>query len=172
MSIEDFIQDALEREMLFPLLPQAAGEVPERALLVCEGLWAILTSPDGDDEWEQRVGKLRADLERFVNGDIIEPKYLFLLYRAEEGVWEIRSVLPDPSIRVLGCFAMRNVFVATNYVLREDLDGWQDRTWKAVKRLAKTIWNRTFLGLLPIISTSIHDVVTRARDGKYFKQSD
>ncbi len=40
---------------------------------------------------------LQADLELFVVEQDIYPKYLFLLYKASEGVWEIRSTRPTPS---------------------------------------------------------------------------
>jgi len=76
---------------------------------------------------EKRVAELRADLEVFVEGRIIDPKYLFLLYPAADCVWEIRSVRSNPSIRVLGLFAKRDIFVATNFAFREDLGGWQSR---------------------------------------------
>jgi hypothetical protein len=59
-------------------------------------------------------------LDLFAEGAPIGPKYLFLLYRADEAVWEIRSVRPNPSIRVLGRFAAKDIFVATNFALRDD----------------------------------------------------
>ena len=72
-----------------------------------------------------RMGRLDADLEHFVVSPEIDPKYLFHLYPSQDCVWEIRSVRDDPSIRVLGMFAAKDVFVATNFALREDLGGWQ-----------------------------------------------
>ena len=73
------------------------------------------------------MGTLQADLELFAEGQPIDPKYLFLLYPPAEGVWEIRSIRPHPSIRVLGLFAQKDVFIATNLELRENLGGWQSR---------------------------------------------
>lgn len=138
-------------------------------MLVSEGMWKMLSTEHEDDEMEERLGILQADLELFAEGQPVDPRYLFLLSPSYEAVWEIRSVRPSPSIRVLGCFAKKDVFVATNMALREELGGWQSREWKNVKRLARTRWNALFHTYVPMLSTNIHDLVTDAIDGKYFK---
>lgn len=172
MSIGDLIVDRVKRGMLHPLLPRAAGDAPRRALFVGEALWAVIQSPEGDQEWEQRIGELQADLERFVTGGPIDPKYLFLLYPAYRAVWEIRSVRADPSIRVLGLFAAKDVFIATNFALREELEGWQSRAWKEVKRAARAEWRNLLFPYLPLVTTDVKTLVTGALDGKYFKHPD
>lgn len=169
ISIGEEIIDRVGRGMLFPLLPYVPGEAPLRAMLVGEKLWRVLESPEGDENWERRVGELRADLEVFVTQPDIEPKYLFLLFPAPEAVWEIRSTGSDPSIRVLGLFAEKDVFVATNFALRSCLGGWQSRAWKAVKGNAKAIWRVIFGPYNPVVTTNVHDLVTGAVSGKYFK---
>lgn len=155
--------------MLYPVLPRAPGEVALRAMFVTEDLWKTLQSPEGDQAWEERVGELQADLERFVVGDPIDPKYLFLLYPAHKKVWEIRSTGSNPSIRVLGLFADKDVFVATNFALRAELGGWQNRAWKEVKREAKAKWLWIMAPYEPLSGTDIKNLVTGAIDGKYFK---
>ncbi|HTO66034.1 MAG TPA: hypothetical protein VMM15_32830 [Bradyrhizobium sp.] len=122
-----------------------------------------------DPEMEERMGALQADLELFAEGRAVDPKYLFRLYPAEDCVWEIRSVRPEPSIRVLGLFADRDVFVATNIALRETLGGWQSREWKNVKRTARAVWTQLFHTYQPVNSGNIHDLVTGAVNAKYFK---
>jgi hypothetical protein len=169
MSIEDEIADRVQREMLFPLLPLAPGEAAIRALFIGRRLWEVLESPEGDAEWEERVGKLRADLEQFVIATELPPKYLFLLYHPREGVWEIRSVADAPSIRVLGLFAAKDVFVAGEVALREQLGGWQSREWKNVKRNARAVWNALFNLYRPVITTEVNEVITGAISGRYFK---
>lgn len=109
------------------------------------------------------------DLELFAEGQPIDPKYLFLLYPARDAVWEIRSVRDAPSIRVLGLFAAKDVFIATNHALRETLGGWESREWKVVKRAARACWNRLFGTYQPLTSTNVRDLVSGAIDGKYFK---
>ncbi len=169
MSIREVLEDRVERKVLYLLQPRVPGIASRRAMFVCEGLWNLLESPEGDDAWEKRVGELRADLEVFVSQKDIHPKYLFLLYPAADGVWEIRSTDPDPSIRVLGLFPEKDVFVATNYALRKCLGGWQSRAWKEVKRTAQATWRAVFDPYNPITTTNVHDVVTGAVCGKYFK---
>jgi hypothetical protein len=116
-----------------------------------------------------KPGANLADLEAFVEGIALHPRYLFLLFPAREGVWEIRSMRPDPSIRVLGRFADVDVFIATNYALRHELGGWRSRAWRDVKLSARTVWTNLFHTYRPIITTNVHDVVTGAINGKYFK---
>jgi hypothetical protein len=169
MSIEDEILWRLGEQRLFPLLPKAAGSAPHRALFLTEDIWSMLSTQHGDDELEERMGFLQADLEQFAEGQSIDPRYLFLLYPSSECVWEIRSVRPNPSIRILGLFAAIDVFIATNMALRENLGGWQSRDWKDVKRLARTRWAQLFHTYKPLSSTDVSDLVTGAINGKYFK---
>jgi hypothetical protein len=169
MSIHDEILDRVGRKMLFPVLPQARGSTIRRALFVSEPLHAALQSAPGDQEWERRIAELRADLEVFVEARTVDPKYLFRLYPGRDGIWEIRSVRDNPSIRVLGLFAWKDVFIATNHALREDLGGWQSREWKKVKRTARAVWRQLFPTYDPKVATSVRLLVTGALDGKYFK---
>lgn len=155
--------------MLFPVIPRAPGSAPRRALLVHDRLWSFLQSAEGDLQWEQRVAELQADLEVFADGTTLGPKYLRLLYPSRDAVWEIRSTGSDPSIRVLGFFAERDAFIATNMALREDLGGWQSREWKQVKRNAGACWRHLFSTYQPMKGTDIHTFVSGALNGQYFK---
>jgi hypothetical protein len=152
-----------------PLLPLSPADAPIRAMFIGERLWDALMSPEGDDEWEKRIGELRADLEVFVTQPSIDPNYLFLLFPSREAVWEIRSTGTDPSIRVLGLFALKDAFVAADFALRADLGGWQSRAWKDIKRNARTVWRAIFGSYGPVVTTNVHDLVTGAISGKYFK---
>lgn len=155
--------------MLFPVLPRAAGATARRALLASAEVQAMLDEEDVDGETEARMGTLEADLDLFTEGRTIGPRYLFLLYPASDGVWEIRSVRDAPSIRVLGLFAEKDVFVATNLALREDLGGWRSREWKTVKKIARARWNVLFHTYPPMITSTVHDVVSGAVHGDYLK---
>lgn len=169
MSIDDDVLDRCNRGMLYPLVPLAPGVTIRRAMLICEALHAELNSPEGDDEWEERIGNLQADLEHFITSAQIHSSYLFLLYPSRDCVWEIRSVKESPSMRVLGLFAYRDTFVATNMAKRSDLGGWQSREWKTVKRAARATWNALFYVYPPLNSTDIHTIVSGAIDGKFLK---
>jgi hypothetical protein len=170
MSIEDEILDKCTRGMLFPLLPKAAGATVRRAMFVAEGLWNDLNSTEGNVEWDERIGRLQADLEVFVTAATVNPKYLFLLFPAADAVWEIRSAKDDPSIRVLGLFPDKDIFVSTNYSLREALLGWQDRTWKTFKRMAKAIWRILFGTYRPITTKDVKDVCSGATNEIFYKE--
>lgn len=169
MSIEDEIVWRVSEHRLFPLLPKAAGAAPRRALFLAEDIWSVLSTEHDDQDLEDRMGFLQADLELFAEGQPIDPKYLFLLYPGSECVWEVRSVRPNPSIRVLGLFAAKNVFIATNMALRETLGGWQSRGWKDVKRMARARWSQLFHTYQPLSSNRVSDLVTGAINGRYFK---
>ena len=169
MSINALIRWRVQEGSLYPLEPRAAGSAARRAMFLSEPLWTLLSTEHSDEAMEERMGFLQADLEQFSNGHSIDPKYLFLLSPVRDAVWEIRSTRPSPSIRVLGLFAARDVFVATNHALREDLHGWESRQWREVKRAAKARWRQLFHTYDPIASTNHHDLVSGAIDGKYFK---
>src|ERR1700735_2105975 len=117
MSILDVLKSKVAHGMLHPLRPKAAGASVSRPMYLAEGLWELFQTTHPDPLMEERIGTLRADLESFVVGLTLHPSYLFLLSPTREGVWEIRSTRQDPSIRVLGRFAARDVFIATNYAL-------------------------------------------------------
>lgn len=155
--------------MLFPILPKARGATIRRALFVNEALHQVLTSPEGDRDWEQRVGDLQADLEVFVEAPTIGPKYLFLLYPARDAVWEIRSAGHQPSIRVLCLFAAKDILIATGHALREELGDWESREWITVKRDARAAWRRLFDSYQPQGGVDAKALVTGALNGKYFK---
>jgi hypothetical protein len=169
MSIELFIGYRVSEGMLFPLIPKAPGTSPKRALYLSEEIWALLSTTHEDDDLEDRLGILQADLELFADGQTIDPKYLFLLSPRRECVWEIRSVRPEPSMRVLCLFAKKDVLIATNIALREQLGGWESRAWKDVKRMAKTRWTHLFATYQPLTFTTMTDLVSGAANGKYFK---
>jgi len=139
-------------------------------MLLSAELWELLNATYDDPEMEDRMGDLQADLEFFVESPTIDPKYLFHLYPARDAVWEIRSVRPAPSIRVLGSFADKDVFVATNYALRSELGGWQSREWKNVKRTAHRRWTALLQPYDPRRGTDARAFVSGAIDGKYFKE--
>jgi hypothetical protein len=133
-------------------------------------LWGVLTSPEGDAQWDERVAKLQSDLEIFVTEKEITPKYLFLLYPAQDAVWEIRSVRNRPSLRVLGRFPIQDVLIVTNFARREDLGGWQSRAWKAVKRKALAVWRALFPTYPAIQTTDVRQVCSGASDEIFYKE--
>jgi hypothetical protein len=169
MSIEDEIVDRVKRGMLYPLMPSTPGDAAIRAMLIAEKLWAFLHKPTTDPSHEKRIGELRADLEVFVTSEIIVPKYLFLLSPASDGVWEIRSVREQPSLRVAGIFAAQDIYIAVDVALREELNGWNSTEWRQFKRNAKAVWRQLFASFDPLITSNVNDVVSGAVGDKFFR---
>ena len=85
-------------------LPLRAGR-KKRRLYVESTLYEEIFVERDDPEIMDRYTKLEADLSVFVTSPTINPDYLYLLYPRRDKVWEIRSVMPKPQLRVFGFFA-------------------------------------------------------------------
>jgi hypothetical protein len=157
--------------MLFALEPMPASAPRLRQLYMVERLYAAMMEHKATRADTERFAKLEADLGVFVNSPTIDPKYLFGLAPARDSVWEIRSVRGQPSIRVLGLFAAKDVFVATNYALRSDLHKWESKQWKEAKRRARTEWTHLFNPYQPVGGRDVNALFSGAISGKYFKNS-
>ena len=169
MSILEVLKSKVAHGMLFPLIPKARGSSVRRPMYIAEDQWSLFGTSHPDPVMETRIGTLRADLESFVDGTALYPGYLFLLSPTKEAVWEIRSTREDPSIRVLGRFVAKDVFIATNYAIRDELGGWQSRAWRDAKLKSRTVWSNLFHTYQPVITADIHSVASGAINGKYFK---
>lgn len=168
MSIHDVIQHRIDEGRLCRL-PMVVPWTPQiRTMFVTRPILDLLQGPWDDEITETRAGILHADLETFVGGGLISREYLKRLYPARDQCWEIRSVRDNPSIRVLGAFADKDVYIAINYARREDLGGWGDRRWRDFKEECKAHWRNLFQPYAPYPAGVIHDVVTGAVDGRYF----
>lgn len=169
MSIEKILKDRVQRGMVHLLKPVARGASIRRILLIGERLHKALEEETGDAKWDERIGWLKADLEVFVTSKNLRPEYLFWLYPRSKCIWEIRSVQNEPSVRVFGLFAAKDVFLATNFALRGYLGEWESREWKREKRNATVEWNGLMHPYKPVQAVTVHDVVTGAINAKYFK---
>lgn len=169
MSIIDEIRNREAEGRLHSLQPIAPGSSTIRALFVTTELKELLDGPWETEEEEIRYANLQADFEVFVEGRLLDPKYLFWLSPTNEFVFEIRSTRPDPSIRVLGKFVERDLFIATNYALRSELKGWNSRQWRDARLTCDTHWRNLFHTYKPLEGSQIQDFVTNVADGKYFK---
>lgn len=140
-------------------------------MYLVDRLYLAIMEPKPNIEETQRFAQLEADLAVFVNSPTIDPKYLFGLSPRSDRVWEIRSVRPKPSIRVLGRFAAKDEFVATHYVLRGQLGRWNSREWKIGKRRAKAEWASLFHPYDAVDEQDINNLVSGAINGKYFRNA-
>ncbi len=171
MSINDVIQDQRQRGILNALIPRSRRARKLRALLMTERFSEEIQS--GEDGYldAERKGILRADLETFVTSPTLDPKYMFWLHPITDCVWEIRSVRDKPSIRVLGLFAKKDVFIATNIYRRDYLGVWESEGWKEAKRNAMAQWRSIFYQYQPLGKNGgeIYEFFSGALPGKYFK---
>jgi hypothetical protein len=166
MSIRDVINDWLHREELFILTPALESDPVNRVLFVSKEIHAAID--DFGEEIDERMGRLRAHLEAFVTAEMVtvamEPfrakdAYMARLHPAADEVWEIRDRF-SPSIRIFGCFAEPDAFVALTWQWRSVLGtiearakrskgrsrakrGWP-RIWPIERRACLAEWRRKF----------------------------
>jgi len=118
----------------------------------------------------ERFARLEADLADFVTSPTLDPQYLKSLYPARDGVWAIRGSRPKPSIRVLGLFAAKNKFIATNYAMRSDLGEFESNEWRIERRRAKTIWRQLFPSYDFIPGRDVNKLFSGAINERYFQR--
>ena len=123
------------------------------ALALYEAIYA-----DHPDEEKDRYNSLQADLEVFVTGLPITDSYLSPLRPPNSKVWEIRSKVPKPSVRLFGLFVGRDVFVGTSYQARRELKSSID--WKLAIRTAHYEWRELFYPYEPAHG-QLHELATR-----------
>ena len=173
MSIREIALEQVRQGLLVPILPRSPRAVIRRAMFMYCDLFRDLERADDDDYiGPVRKGQIRADLDVFTTSETIDPKYCFWLTPKHDGVWEIRSVRDDPSIRILGLFAERDVFVATNMERRDHLGCFESEQWKLAKRNALVRWRHIFATYGPIGEDGDDPsrFFTGALSGEYFKR--
>lgn len=171
MSILQLIQWRLHEGRIHELDPMPRSARRLRKMYLETQLYNELMASKSALEETKRFAQLEADLAVFVHSPTIDWKYLFGLWPPSEGVWEIRSVRPRPSIRVMGLFADRDVFVATHFVKRESLGAWNSRQWRDERLRAKTVWSQLFDPYPPSLEKDVQKLVSGAIDGKYFRDA-
>jgi hypothetical protein len=138
-------------------------------MYIGDELFRAINEPGLAREAIARFAALEATLADFVTSRSIDPDYLFLLTPTNNCVWAIKSVRPEPSLRVFGLFADRDAFVATNYELRKNLAEFDSKAWQWSSAKAKAVWKNLFPGYQPKNETDIKQLISGALDGKYFK---
>ena len=120
---------------------------------------------------ERRFGQLRGDLDAFVEGrrisvamnpyDKDKKAYIARVDPVSLDIWDIRSIDPSPSIRVLGAFVEQDLFAALIWSYRTDLDGPGGPLWKAFIQRAQHEWKKLFLAYVPHTGSEISDYVSK-----------
>lgn len=141
-----------------------------RAMLVSADVMQTLEATTNDALTDERLGRLRADLEVFVSEPVIYPKYMFWLTPKRDFVWEVRSVEDEPSIRVLGRFIGHDAFVALTVETRDELKGWNSPSWKRAIRTCVQRWNTIFNPYPCHTGSKPDDFFTGSVPVQYFKK--
>jgi hypothetical protein len=165
MSIRDEIQRCVQAQparlvLLRPVLPATAMK---RFIFVAPEILSLLDGPWETLELEIRWKHVRADLERFVAGGIIvvgDEGYMKPLEPVEDEVWEIRCIDPNPSVRIFGSFAEKDVFIALGKRYRQDLAEKSSQAWAEAIRECKADWRSLFLTYPPHSGNDLHDYIS------------
>lgn len=169
MSIRDEISEQLAEGRLFLLPPLFAGMRTERTILASLEVHDI-AQPPWPETWEgERHAEVRAYLDAFTEGRLIsiaeEPydkhrtAFLARVDPPTDEVWDIRCIDPEPGMRVLGCFAETDIFVALIGNYRENLTDARD--WRDEIELTKAEWRKLFPTYRPHSGANLHDYVSR-----------
>jgi hypothetical protein len=157
-----------QRGGLYSLEPRLTRDAKRRRMYVSHELYQAMSTP-AESEIEI-FARLEATLTDFVTSKTLDPNYIRGLYPARDGVWAIRSVEPHPSIRVLGLFPLKDVFVATNFAKRKELGGFESKEWRAARRRAKTVWRQLFTPYPYLDTRDVNQLFSGALNGNYFKK--
>lgn len=175
MSIGAEIIHRIAEGRLHEFLPIMPSPNNKRRLLVTTEVQQIVDGPWSNSALSRRCGRARGWLEQFVHGDEIVARMppsknvntlLALLAPAVENVWEFRIGDPRPGIRIFGRFADLDVFVATNWGKREDLDMQspaKKSEWQNEMVRCKTKWRNLFPTYNPLSGDTLHDYISNAR---------
>ena len=170
MSIRDEISRRCAEGRLYCLLPALIGTPAVRTVLVSPEINDVVIGPWNDKKFEDRAGRLRANLDMFTSGSVIsvgtdpfkkkKTAYMSPLDPAIDKVWEIRSRDPKPGIRVFGQFSEKDIFVALTWGFRETLGGPGSRKWRDARERCKAEWRKLFSTYNPHTGNDPHEYVS------------
>jgi hypothetical protein len=158
MSIKQEIDYRISEGRLSVLEPLIESDPRVRKILLGEEVREFVEGPWQNDKDHRRAMLLRADLDAFIRGAPIsiaakpyqKPKDSFMapIDPISDRVYAIRNRV-KPAIRLAGCFAQKDVFVALVWAYRIDL-GQDKRTWGNLSRRCKAEWRSLFNTFQPL----------------------
>lgn len=170
MSIRHEIRDRVSERRLIELSPALTSSPFVRTMLISPAISDLVFGPWENPEHEYRCGRLRADLDMFIDGSVIsvaqrpykKPRrtYMSRLDKPHDEVWEIRSRDPKPGLRVFGRFAEKDVFIALTWAPRDWLGPPWSNEWESTKRHCAAEWRQLFPTYNPLAGGSFHDYVS------------
>jgi hypothetical protein len=177
MSIQAEILQRMSEGRLVALTQVLPGPPDQRQIFAVPSVMRLFDGPWETPKQARRAGAARGLLEGFLRGDEIVGRWppskdvntvIALLEPPVDNVWEFRIGHPRPGLRILGRFAERDVFIATNWLYREDFrdssTGQDDqRKWRDEVIRSKTIWMQLFPPYDAYSGSTLHDFISRAR---------
>jgi hypothetical protein len=98
---------------------------------------------------DEAIAQIGAQFNAFVLGDFMEDGTdMTWLCPHDRHIWEIRSYLNKPFLRVFGFFVLPKVFAAAHYKFRSDLERKCGPKWDAAITKTASIRNQLFGGEL------------------------
>jgi hypothetical protein len=166
MSIRGEIRARINEKpaRLFFLSPLVASAAVVREMFVSEEINRVAHPPWPATVEGRRHAQMRAYLDAWTEGrrltvanDPYKKAKATNMARTdpiEDEVFDIRCIDPKPGVRVLGCFADFNLFIALTWNCRENLP--DDKSWRDEIERCKAAWRRLFHTYPPFSGTDLH----------------
>ncbi len=172
MSIKTEIVARVLDGRLKKLTALVPGKVEVRKIYLTTNVLDALNGKDVTGLEAHLFGIAQARLEQFIGGDEFvcrlppsrrpsrgkDVPALAMLEPADDQVWEF----PIGTLRLFGRFAARDVFVVTNWGLRQLLDD-DEKKWRFVIQTCKTEWTKLFHPFSPLSGVHMHEYLSNAR---------
>jgi hypothetical protein len=170
MSIRDEIQNRVAEGRMLHLPHSIPSAERKRDMFVSEEVGQVVMPPWETNVDGLRFSMLRAHLDVFTSGGLIsiasdpysKPKatYMARIDPPADEVWDIRSIDPRPAIRVLGCFAETDLFVALTWEYRMNLGGPDSKEWRDFREKCKAKWRGLFPAYQPFTGETANEYVS------------
>ena len=183
MSIRRELGERIKEERLLKLGFLIPGRPERRTILMASEISDLVLGPWDDSKMGERCARLRANLESFLAGDLInvcwEPfraskrHQIGRLRPVEEGVWDVRSI-DSPGLRVFFCLAEKDVMVALTcsprsievpWLNRPPLGPKESKEWKHAISECKRQWRSLFPAHLPLVGVHADECLSNTFSG-------
>lgn len=112
---------------------------------------------------DESIVDLQSVLNAFVfNRDMMQGLDMRHLEPKDDEVWEFRSYIHNPRLRLFGSFALPSIFVAVDYRLRSELEPRRGKKWNYAIKYTKNEIRDIFGEYLPYTGRSFSDYLRGA----------
>jgi hypothetical protein len=154
MSIEDAVNRLCLAGALHQLEGSGLGGAPRRRICVTEGIRRLVVGPWVDSPERNFGTRVAVYLDAFIEQELLPvregppAKDDAHLARLEpppnRSIIEIRCLSTEPSIRVLGCMAKKDLFIGLHWDLMRNLGRFGSPEWNAAIAKCKADWRALF----------------------------